>query len=708
MGLQVTRLLRHEFWSRRGLDWLAIALIAFGAAWLRTPAFPEDNNVFHIPIVLDYAASAEGPHDAFHYSLKHFVSFFWLALSGITNEDNIRRTFIIFHSVTVVLTVMGAYAIALAAETPKKIAVAGIGMLAFAFVSRKEMSLGGGELLAHYLTHSQLAIALCLFSLALAVRERWLWAALVVGLSSNINFFLSCWLTLNLILARAMIGTRLSGHLPWRDCLIIGIISLVTALPTIIWIIWVFFDTRGPVPEFSFTEFLYSYYPYHSFFHLQIGPSIAFLSLSTAVCVISAKEISSAKPLVVLMVAAVSTVLISCVLPYLLDSRWIQNLYPLRYVGVVHWLTALLVIQLCAREARSWPSAIFGATAALGFMLPNPAVTLFGLLLMIDWKHRPKWQWRISLLCLWMSLISNAIPLIRTVPEKAFAETQTLPSIEYLGPNPVITYICAISAILLTIHPIRTLRWSYAILIWGIASTTLIADRTVLTISLLVSACLSTLVASGGAEKNRRPSLILVATAALFMALYLHAIGVARVGVGSLIISAAVLATSEAVDAIRAFAFYKKQLTAWTLLGVCIVSLSAFGIARSVRYSLDVPSDEYDGDFFAAQEWARRNTAPDTVFYEPEDRGFAVFSRRPVWWSWKQGAAVMWDPLFYSVWHERQLQATSAKTVEELAVLAHKQRIQFLVLPRERLNSPPPGELIERYCNRHYCIFQVT
>lgn len=306
-----------------------------------------------------------------------------------------------------------------------------------------------------------------------------------------------------------------------------------------------------------------------------------------------------------------------------------------------------------------------------------------------------------------MSLLSSAIPLIRTAPEKPFAATQTLQSIDNLGPNPVIIYICAISAILLTMHPVRTLRWSYAILIWGIASTTYIADRTVLTISLLVSACLSTLVASGWAEKNSRSFLLLVAGAAFFMALHLHAIGFARAGVGSLVISAAVLATSEAIDAIRAFAFYRKQLLAWTLLGICIVGLSAFGIARSAWYGFDVPRNEDDEDFSAAQAWARQNTAPDTMFYEPEDRGFAVFSHRPVWWSWKQGAAVMWDPTFYPAWHERQLQATSAKTVEELAILAHKQRIQFLVLPRERLNSPPPGELIERYCNRHYCIFQV-
>ncbi len=75
----------------------ALLFLAWTSVMLPGFAFPMINNFFHVPIVLDYAASAEGPHDAFVASLGNFVSLFWPALGLVATEGNIsgyssRRT----------------------------------------------------------------------------------------------------------------------------------------------------------------------------------------------------------------------------------------------------------------------------------------------------------------------------------------------------------------------------------------------------------------------------------------------------------------------------------------------------------------------------------------------------------------------------------------------------------------------------------------
>lgn len=690
---------------QHGADCCAIALIALGAVWLQMPAFPEDNNAFHIPLVLGYAFSNEGPHDKFHESLSHFVSFFWLAVSRSVNEDNIRTVFLTLHGVLATLTLAGAYAMLAAAGIPRKTAVIGAGMLGLAFAARETMSLGEGELFAGSLTHSQLAAALCLFALALAVRQRWLWASLVAGLSGDINLFLGFWLTLNLLLARAIMGLRAGDGATRRDCLAMAGICLAAALPAIVWALA---DTQNPAPQFSFKEFLYSYYPYHSFFHLQIGRFLAFLSLSIAACIAVSKELTNKNALATLMAASVVTVLAGAALPYVSDRQWVQNLYPLRYAALAHWLAALVIIQAWSRESQATRGAVFGAIAVLGFMLSTPVLTLLAIALMLDCRQRPRWQRQVLLACLAAGLISDAIPLVRTIPVLPLEAVETTRAAEYLGPHPVIAYVCGIGALLLTAYPSRALRWSCAILIWLVASTTLIGDRGILLTAAAIIMISSSVVLNGLDGKDCRFCIVAVGIAGALMALHLYSAGAARAGLGSLAISAVVLILSDASDALRGLEFYRRHRSASLLLGTCVLALSALGIAMGARQGFDPSANEYDRDFRAAQEWARRNTAPDTLFYEPEDRGFAILSRRPVWWSWKQGAAVMWEPSFYPTWRERQLKATSALTLSELAQLAYDEGIGFLVLPRERLTSSQPNGLIERYCNEHYCIFQIV
>src|SRR5205085_393584 len=79
---------------------IAAILLAATAANLLLQGFefPNYNNFFHIPIVLDYAGSAEGPHDAFHRSLASYASMLWPLLAQVADEANVFTLFFAIYA----------------------------------------------------------------------------------------------------------------------------------------------------------------------------------------------------------------------------------------------------------------------------------------------------------------------------------------------------------------------------------------------------------------------------------------------------------------------------------------------------------------------------------------------------------------------------------------------------------------------------------
>src|SRR5215831_4510165 len=73
--------------------------------------FPTSNNFFHIPIVIEYTRSAEGPHDAFHASLDHFTSIIWPMLRPFTTEWNTGWVFLAAHLLSRAGTVLAFYSL---------------------------------------------------------------------------------------------------------------------------------------------------------------------------------------------------------------------------------------------------------------------------------------------------------------------------------------------------------------------------------------------------------------------------------------------------------------------------------------------------------------------------------------------------------------------------------------------------------------------
>ena len=69
---------------------LFLLLVSVSSVAFQGFNFGVNNNIFHIPIVLNYAGSIEGPHDLFNYSLKNFSSSF----SGF--HVTLNQIFIVF------------------------------------------------------------------------------------------------------------------------------------------------------------------------------------------------------------------------------------------------------------------------------------------------------------------------------------------------------------------------------------------------------------------------------------------------------------------------------------------------------------------------------------------------------------------------------------------------------------------------------------
>jgi len=97
-------------------------------------------------------------------------------------------------------------------------------------------------------------------------------------------------------------------------------------------------------------------------------------------------------------------------------------------------------------------------------------------------------------------------------------------------------------------------------------------------------------------------------------------------------------------------------------------------------------------DWKDARNWVRTSTPEDAVFLiPPKPEGFQLDSNRKIWVDFKQGAAVMWSPSFFSQWHRRLEEVQNLSTFEDWSSYACTQGIDYLVF------AWPEGKTIRDY-----------
>lgn len=658
-----------------------VGFIAVAAMFLIQVGFYE-NNAFHIPIVLDFAASAEGPHDAFHRSLDRFVSLFWLALRSFATEANLEPLFVGAILLNAILTAVAAHALVTVTGAATLPALVGTGIVVFAFADRFVLRFGGGELIASALTHSQAATALALVAVALAARGRWTGAALACGLAANLNLYLAFWSGGLVVVARLL----QDGAVGWsmlRAAAKLGLLILVPALPALFWALQA---SPTAAIDFSFKQYLLDYFPHHNFVHVQMAEFLGFLCFVGAALMALSPGLPRAdaalSPLRRLVVAAMAVLAIAALYPYLTDNRMLLNLYGLRFAGIVFWLAAAALVAwwtiLCA-DRPDW--AGLGGVALVGLMLESPAVSTLALALVVaEGRRRP--QRLVLVLLAAVAVTMQPFGTIRDAP-------------------PAIAAACFATACLLTTRPPRGDRWSAAALASLLAVLAVLprAPPGLLAGASLACVPLAALAWSEGAAWRRHVMILAAVAVALLALAWIASPGrdiIVAVGLGLAIAPLVAVAVLPL-----------PRIGPVLVLGTLLTVLVLAGIGEGARHGFGMARKPADRALREAQAWARHNTPAGTLFYAPDAGAFTALARRPVWWSWKEGAAVMWAPDFYAQWQSRRLQAAQATSLDAIAELARREGIAYLLMATKKLPPTVPGGLEPVFQNQDYQIFAV-
>ena len=634
--------------------------------------FAVINNVFHIPIVLDYAGSAEGPHDVFHATLDRFVSGFWIVLRFLATENTIWSVFFTVHVLTVFALSFILWRIAAdgAGEKSGTLLLAIVPVL-FAFPLLSGTSpIGGNEILVSYLTHSQVVIVFVLGSWLLLMRGAPVWSALVMGIAFNINAFAAIWGAVFIGLAALAVGRQQHGTPPLLMLVRMGLAFLLAALPTVGWIVVTVLHSPDHAP-FSFRDYLLAYYPHHTFIgaHFRESALTFLFFLSGLLLLMPLKDRidrAAATTLESLLLVGLAIVVFGIALPYVTDSRLLLNLYPLRMDGYVLLCMLITALIWAGKAFSSGDGVDRGAAllALLSFVNGNAALLVLAVAMSRS-QHADTWKARgfAAFLILYMgglTVFFGGPALIETVEQPrllAFLALQiAVVWVFFAGRGtPSGSGLALIAAALVP-----------ALLDQGADAVSVLAFYGSLAVTAL----------------SRRPYLALLSLLlggwVLFYNQPVPWWAVLYLSAGLFLLARATLARTTMFER----PVHLAQRAILPGFFVFFLGLSAYDFMDRGRLC---SWKECDPNLVAAQNWARENTEPNTQFLPVRVDGFSTLSRRPVWIDWKIGAMVMWAPETNDFWQSRFRRLASLSTVADALALAEQENIDYIVFRKRWL-----------------------
>ena len=628
---------------------LALALLACGAIanlLAHGFGFPGGNNVFHVAIVLDYAHSIEGPHDAFHQTLGNFVSALWPLLSTITTEANLSAVFFTVYALNRAFLLLFLYLCAceIAPERRRpELALACSAVVLLLCSAWRLSPLGDNDLFIIYLSHTQIALTLLMAAIWLMLRGNWVAAACVIGLDFNVNAFIAVWG------AAMFLGGYLWTARPVRlgepaRCAIAGV---VLALPTAVWIYRALRDT--PAAAFDYRKYLMEFFPQHNLVHtnwrgLAIAVGVAGV-LSTLVADPRLFREERQRRLVTALFAGLLAILaFGCVMPYVINSRLLYNLYPLRMDSVLILLFIVLsavALADAASQRRFWLTLLL----VFGFANGNLPLAIFVSALLAPERPYGKAVPAALLLAAAAFVVASGESLIYLQPATALAAAIVLAQ-------------CVVALVALWQTP---LRQGALVLCIALAAPALLTD--------------------GGAWRHVTAFIYIAAAIALFG-------------------SASSPATTRAVAMLEAPLRLARVIALPTLVAVALVA----GALQAARTGTLNHLPDKERAFTEAAVWLRLHSQPDALVLPltGEVKGFSTLSRRPVWIDGRMGAAAMWSPDFYPTWHTRMQEVRALQDGQQVADYAARHGISYIVAPLNQFAASNRLETI--YQNRHYKI----
>jgi hypothetical protein len=570
---------------------LLLVLASAAAAALSIKAqgfyFGVGNNIFHIPIIDNWAGDPALAGDRFIGTLKYYVSGIWALFRLLPRHDHTQEVFLVSHFVARWATLLVSAGIAFGLGTRRLPAlVLMVFWLGLTPILRGVSPVGEQDMFVDFFTHTELTLPLTLFSLLLASRKQFLWAFALTGIVFDINIFVAVWTGVALLFSvLRLYSTGDDGKRLLRQSAAGSAIAAALAAPVLYWTLHAMAGRQAILP-FDYVGFLRQYYPNHFLIDVAAPSAVAGLAALIVATDALCGRLGRSGPIWRALFRGFVLVFVTGVfLPYLTHNSLLLNLHLLRVDGVISFLAILLAAIMAVRNLTGNGIQRLAGAAALGMLtMANPVGTIFAAVLALAFdREEETWRWRIgfSLSC----LVPLAIGMV-DYPRQTLAEAAIAVALILGGP-------------LLAKWPIP-------------------------------------------ASRVMVPGLVAV------VALYL----------------------------IRVFGQPAPEMYRW------------------------LPAVK------EAAEWARAHTDPRSVFLEPVkiEPDFGLWAKRRIWFSWKSGAAVMWDPSYYWVWWPRFKEVRELDTLSSKLAYACAHHLDYVVTEQTGDNAQGAGIVFQ---NSHLLIARV-
>lgn len=313
-----------------------------------SPVF--NNNIYHIPLLLESYDLPQFSGDAFIQSLRHFSSGFWILFAGAGQVVGVK----LFLTVGLIVThlVFFAAALHLAASLGLKdrralnlfLLLLCVSPWAYGYMA------GDGAILLNYFSHSELANASLLMGLSFALRQRYGAAAIATCLTFFLNAFMAVWMVPPLAL---LAGYQLiAGQIAFRRLLVPAVIGLVVGSPLLVLPLHNILQNPeiGGLSVFSYQQYLWDFFPRHFFLWSLPPRNLAVASVQILVLLLSIRLLGASSRAVLMIALGMLSVLVLGVLAALVtDSRMILNLHLIRSFVMIAMLLAVVVAVVAAR-----------------------------------------------------------------------------------------------------------------------------------------------------------------------------------------------------------------------------------------------------------------------------------------------------------------------------------------------------------------------
>jgi hypothetical protein len=344
--------------------------------------FGVNNNVFHVPYVLDWASLPQFSDDQFYQTLKYFTSGVWPPLRLIATESNVASLFLAMFVLTRLLTFI-ALAILLAelGLTGRRYLLLGILSAAATPWLQGASLVGEHGLFVDSFAHSEFSWPFVIGLMICLSRRHLLAAAFFAAIILSINAFIGIWMLfiISFCLLLYKPYPRIGQLL--KACLLFALL----VLPISIWVASALMAPH-PLATFRFSEYIRAYFPYHFLIDTIGRPEIiAFLCLVIA-GLFATRWVDNRLFWKIALLGELILLAIGTVLPYIFDNKIVFDLHFLRVTGIIQFFNiSFLIVASIRRLCKPGPGTDWIiATLLLAALIVNALYRIPLLVLLLS------------------------------------------------------------------------------------------------------------------------------------------------------------------------------------------------------------------------------------------------------------------------------------------------------------------------------------